>query len=88
MTWVLKLPPPNARSRLLREVVAWAGTDGEFFLVDGDDDGVVAAGVGIGGGVANVVLGVEFAADFVDGFSDGAIAEGGEMQTASGGGSG
>jgi hypothetical protein len=77
-------PSSLASVHYLRKVVAGAGADGELFLVDGYGDRVVAAGVGIGGRVADVVLGVEFATDFVDGLLDTAVAKCGEVQAARG----
>src|SRR5271156_6784854 len=47
---------------------------------------MVAGVLGVGGRVAEVVLGVEFGADFVDGFFDGVVLEGGEVRATGGSG--
>src|SRR2546430_8172567 len=70
------------------EVIARAGADLEVFCVVASDthfNFVIAGSIGARWGVADVVLRVQLAADFVDGFFDGAVLEGREVRASRGG---
>src|SRR5277367_4459968 len=54
----------------LRQIVTRAGADLQVLLVDGDRDFVIAGVSGVRRGIAQVILRVQLAADFVDGFFD------------------
>src|SRR6266567_1642830 len=70
------------------EKIAGASADFQIFRILAKNthfNFMVAGGVGAGGRIADGVLGVQLAADFVDGFFNGAVLERGEVRAAGGG---
>src|ERR1035437_10072961 len=60
-------PRGAAASRALGKVVARAGAHLQVVAIDGYGDFVIAGVGSVGRGITEIVFGVEFAADFVDG---------------------